>query len=103
MFVRKDRNQFTECLEKSITYNFYNSMVDCIKNLLQINQYRASYQTMVIVYIGQQFNASVKEPFLYIGFNIAILQESGNFTEVIARLHKSMIGLGKTFAPSFKN
>ena len=53
MFVRKDRNQFTECLEKSITYNFYNSMVDCIKNLLQINQYRASYQTMVIVYIGQ--------------------------------------------------
>ena len=44
----------------------------------------------------------VKEPFLYIGFSFAILQESGNFPEVIERLHKSVIGLAKTFAPSFK-
>ena len=38
---------------------------------------------------------------LYIGFNFANLQESGNFPEVIERLHISVIGLAKTFAPSF--
>ena len=27
----------------------------------------------------------------------------GNFSEVIERLHKSLIGLDKTFAPSFRN
>ena len=33
---------------------------------------------------------------------LAILQESGNFPEVIQRLHKSVTGLAKIFAPSFK-
>ena len=51
--------------------------------------------------IGLQLDASVKEPPLYIGFNFYISQESGNFPEVIERLHNSVIGLAKTFAPSF--
>ena len=37
---------------------------------------------------------------LYIGFSVAILQESGIFPEVIERFHKSVIGLAKTSAPS---
>ena len=41
--------------------------------------------------IGQWFNASVKEPFLYIDFSFDISQDS-----------KSEIVLAKTFAPSFK-
>ena len=52
--------------------------------------------------IGLQLDASVKEPFLYIGFSFAILQESGNFPEVIDRFHNSVVPLAKTFAPSFK-
>ena len=44
----------------------------------------------------------VRNFFLYIGFSFAILQDSENFPEVIERLHKSVIGLPKTFAPSFK-
>ena len=52
--------------------------------------------------IGLQLDASVKEPPLYIGFNFYISQESGNFPEVIERLHNSVIGLTKTFAPSFE-
>ena len=48
-------------------------------------------------------DASVKETLLYIVFSFAILQESGNFPEVIERLHNSVIGLAKTLAPSFKN
>ena len=47
--------------------------------------------------MGLQLDASVKEPFLYIGFNFDNLQES----EVIERLHISVRGLAKTFAPSF--
>ena len=43
-----------------------------------------------------------QEAFLYIGFSFANLQESGNFPEVIERLHISVIGLAKIFAPSFK-
>ena len=41
-------------------------------------------------------DASVKESFLYCGFFFAILQESGNFPEVIERLNNSVIGLAKT-------
>ena len=52
--------------------------------------------------MGLQLNVSVKEPFLYLAFSFANLQESGNFPEVIERLNKSVIGLAKTFAPSFK-
>ena len=43
----------------------------------------------------------LRNPF-YIGFSFAIVQESGNFPEVIERLHNSVIGLANTFAPSFK-
>ena len=43
----------------------------------------------------------LRNPF-YIGFSFAILQESGNFLEVIERLHKSVIGLTKTSASFFK-
>ena len=30
------------------------------------------------------------------------MQGSGNFSEVVERLHNSLIGLDKTFAPSFR-
>ena len=39
---------------------------------------------------------------LEIGLSFAILQELGNFPELIKRLHKSVIDLTKTFVPSFK-
>ena len=35
-------------------------------------------------------------------FQLAILQESENFSKVIERQHKSVICFGKTFAPSVK-
>ena len=47
-------------------------------------------------------SALVNEPFLDIDFSFAILQEAGNFPELIERLHKSVIGSAKTLAPSFK-
>ena len=47
-------------------------------------------------------NASVNELVLDIGFSFAFLQEAGNFPEVIERLHKLVIGLARTLAPSFK-
>ena len=34
--------------------------------------------------------------------SLATLQESGNFSEVVERLYKSLIGLDKNFAPSFR-
>ena len=52
--------------------------------------------------INSNKSASVNEPFLDIDFSFAILQEAGNFPEVLERLHKSVIGLAKTLAPSFK-
>ena len=52
--------------------------------------------------MGLQLDVSVKEPFLYLAFSFANLQELGNFPGVIERLNKSVIGLAKTFAPSFK-
>ena len=48
------------------------------------------------------FDASVKEPFLYIGCSFAFLYKSGNFLEAIKRLHKLVIYLAKTFTPSFE-
>ena len=52
--------------------------------------------------IGLYLDASVKKPFPYIGFSF-ILLESGNVSEeVIQRLHKQVINLAKTFAPSFE-
>ena len=45
----------------------------------------------------------LRNPFyIYIGFSFAILQDSQNFPELIERLHKSVIGLAKTSATSFK-
>ena len=52
--------------------------------------------------IGLQLDASVQESFSYIGFSFSNLRESGNFPKVIERLRKSVLGLAKTFAPSFK-
>ena len=43
----------------------------------------------------------LRNPF-YIGFCVAILQESRTFPEEIERFHKSVIGLAKTSAPFFK-
>ena len=42
------------------------------------------------------------ETFLYSVLSLATLQELGNFSDVIERLHKSLKGLDKYFAPSFR-
>ena len=39
---------------------------------------------------------------MYIGFSFDMLEESGNFPEVIERLYKSVIALAKASTPSFK-
>ena len=57
---------------------------------------------MILTVTKMQLDASVKEPFLYIDFSFAVLQESGNFPEVMERFHQSVIGLAKTSASSFK-
>ena len=44
----------------------------------------------------------LRSSFFDIGFSFAILQELGNFPELIKRLHESVIDLTKTFVPSFK-
>ena len=45
-----------------------------------------------------QLQGWIKKTFLSIGLSLATLQESGNFSEVIERLHKSLI----CFALSFR-
>ena len=47
-------------------------------------------------------NASVNEPVLDIGFRFAFLQKPGNLPEVVERVHKLVIGLARTVAPSFQ-
>ena len=42
------------------------------------------------------------DTFLYSVLSLATLQESRNFSHVIERLHNSLKGLDKYFAPSFR-
>ena len=44
----------------------------------------------------------VKERFLSSCISFAILQDLGNFLEGIERLHKSVLDLARTFAPSLR-
>ena len=46
---------------------------------------------------------SVVDPFLYSGFNFAILHFSGNVDNEIERLHSWVIGDDNKGAPSFRN
>ena len=53
--------------------------------------------------MGLYFLASSLDPVLNKGCNEAILNLSGNFNHFIEKLNRSVIGLAKTCAPSFKN
>ena len=45
----------------------------------------------------------VLDPFLYNGFNLAILQSLGKIPEEIEILHIFAVGFARIFATSFKN
>ena len=50
-----------------------------------------------------KFSGLVLYPFLYKGFNLAILQSLGKSPEEMEVLHISAIGFARIFATSFKN
>ena len=50
-----------------------------------------------------KFSGLVLDPFLYNGFNLAILQSLGKNPEEMEILHIFAIGFSRIFAPSFKN
>ena len=53
--------------------------------------------------MGLKFSGLVLDPFLYNGFNLAILQSLGKNPEEMEILHIFVIGFARIFAPSFKN
>ena len=53
--------------------------------------------------MGLKFSGLVLDPFLYNGFNLAILQSLGKSPEEMQVLHIFSIGFARIFAPSFKN
>ena len=53
--------------------------------------------------MGLKFSGLVLDPFLYNGFNLAILQSLGKSPEEMEILHIFAIGFARIFAPSFKN
>ena len=53
--------------------------------------------------MGLKFSGLVLDPFLYNGFNLAILQSLGKSPEEMEILHIFVIGFARIFAPSFKN
>ena len=53
--------------------------------------------------MGLKFSRLVLDPFLYNGFNSAILQSLGKSPEEMEILHVFAIGFARIFAPSFKN
>ena len=53
--------------------------------------------------MGLKFSGLVLDPFLYNGFNLAILQSLGKSNEEMEILHIFAIGFASIFAPSFKN
>ena len=52
--------------------------------------------------IGLKFSGLVLDPFLYNGFNLAILQSHGKSPEEMQILHIFAAGFVRIFAPSFK-
>ena len=52
--------------------------------------------------IGLKFSGLVLDPFLYNGFNLAILQSLGKSPEEMEMLHIFAIDFARIFAPSFK-
>ena len=50
-----------------------------------------------------KFSGLVLDPFLYYGFNLAILQSLGKSPEEMELLHIFAIGFARIFAPSFKD
>ena len=53
--------------------------------------------------MGLKFSGLVLDPFLYNGFNLAILQSLEKSPEEMEILHIFAIGFARIFAPSFKN
>ena len=58
---------------------------------------------MVRAKLGLKFSGFAFDPFLYNGFNLAILQLLGKSPEEMEILNISAIGFARIFAPSFKN
>ena len=52
--------------------------------------------------MGLKFSGLVLDPFLYNGFNLAILQSLGKSPEEMQILHIFAAGFVRIFAPSFK-
>ena len=57
----------------------------------------------VVREMGLKFSVLVFDPFLYKGFNLAILPSIGKRPEEMELLHISAIGFTRICAPSFKN
>ena len=53
--------------------------------------------------MGLKFSGLALDPFLYNGFNLAILQSLGKSPEEVEILHIFVVGFSRIFAPSFKN
>ena len=53
--------------------------------------------------MGLKFSGLVLDPFLYNGFNLAILQSLGKSPDEMEILHIFAIAFARIFAPSFKN
>ena len=53
--------------------------------------------------MGLTFSGLVLDPFLYDGFNLAILQSLRKSPEEMEILHIFALGFTRVFAPSFKN
>ena len=74
------------------------------------NLYTWSYTILSITFningkkeMGLKFSGLVLDPFLYNGFNLAILQSLGKSPEEMEMLHIFALGFARIFAPSFKN
>ena len=53
--------------------------------------------------MGLKFSGLVLDPFLYNGFNLAILQSLGESPDKMEILHIFALDFARIFAPSFKN
>ena len=53
--------------------------------------------------MGLKFSGLVLDPFLYNGFNLAILHSLGESPDKMEILHIFAIDFARIFAPSFKN
>ena len=53
--------------------------------------------------MGLNFSGLVLDPFLYNGFNLALLQSLGKSPGEMEILHNFAVGFARIFAPSLKN